>query len=146
MGRSYGGSFPLGSTNDLVREHAHRLVAFVFSGVAGVITTFGGTVLLYRDVHLALWFASALSIQTAILVTFTINASVTWRDRRNRGLVQLFLVFEAVSLVGMGINEAGLLTSVDAFHLYYLLGLVIGSGLAAVWNYLANHNVTFAAR
>ena len=28
---------------------------------------------------------------------------------------------------------------------YYLVALVFGSAVAAVWNYLANHNLTFAS-
>ncbi len=111
----------------------------------GLLTTLGATVLLYHLLRLPLWLASAIAIQTAILVTYTLNSYITWRDRRraNAGR-RRFATFEAVSLVGLGINEAVLLTSVDRFHVFYVLALLMGSGVAAVWNYLANHKVTFA--
>lgn len=112
--------------------------------MVGLITTFVGTVILYHHVHLALWLASGLSIQAAILVTYTLNSLVTWRDRRASRRARRFLIFEAVSLVGLGINEAVLLTLVSRFHLYYLVALVFGSAVAAIWNYSANHKVTFA--
>ncbi len=115
-------------------------------GVLGLLTTLGGTVLLYHDLHLALWLASALSIQAAILVTYTLNSYVTWRDRRGGRTARRLVTFEAVSLVGLGINEAVLLTGVDRFHVFYVLALLLGTGLAAVWNYLANHKLTFASQ
>ncbi len=129
----------------MVRRHRRRLPTFLGVGALGLLTTFLGTVLLYRQLHLPLWLASAVAIQTAILVTFSLNSLITWRDRRGRGRGHRFVIFEGVSLVGLGINEAVLLTSVDRFHVFYLLALVLGSGAAAVWNYLANHNVTFAS-
>lgn len=124
--------------------HGRRFPTFLLVGLMGLVTTFVGTVILYHHVHLELWQASAISIQTAILVTYTLNSLVTWRDRRGGSPSRRFLTFEAVSLVGLGINEAVLLTCVSTFHLYYLLGLLFGSAVAAVWNYLANHNLTFA--
>lgn len=126
-------------------RHRRRLPIFLSVGALGLVTTFVGTVLLYHVARLQLWLASGISIQVAILVTFTLNSLVTWRDRRGRSRSQRFLIFEVVSLVGLGINEAILLTSVDHFHVFYLLALLLGSGVAAIWNYLANHKVTFSS-
>jgi putative flippase GtrA len=129
---------------DFLREHGRRFPTFLLVGGFGLVTTFVGTVILYHHVHLYLWLASGISIQLAILVTYTLNSLVTWRDRRGGRRRRRFLVFEAVSLVGLLINEAVLLTCVSQFHIYYLLALLFGSAVAAVWNYLANHNLTFA--
>ncbi len=129
---------------DVLRRHWKRFPTFLSVGVVGLIVTFVGTVILYHHVHLALWLASGISIQLAILVTFTLNSLVTWRDRRGGRRGKRFVTFEAVSLVGLGINEAVLLTCVSRFHLYYLVALLFGSAVAAVWNYLVNHNLTFA--
>jgi dolichol-phosphate mannosyltransferase len=130
---------------EILRRHGKRFPTFLSVGMVGLVTTFVGTVLLYHHAHLALWLASSISIQLAILVTYTLNSLVTWRDRRGGQPGRRFLTFEAVSLVGLGINEAVLLTCVSRFHLYYLVALVFGSAVAAVWNYLANHNLTFAS-
>ncbi|MGA7172154.1 MAG: GtrA family protein [Candidatus Dormiibacterota bacterium] len=129
---------------EILRRHWKRFPTFLSVGVVGLIVTFVGTVLLYHHAHLVLWLASGISIQLAILVTYTLNSRVTWRDRRGGPRRRRFLTFEAVSLVGLGINEAVLLTCVSRFHLYYLVALVFGSAVAAVWNYLANHKLTFA--
>jgi putative flippase GtrA len=134
----------LSEVQNLLRDHGRRFPTFLLVGGLGLVTTFVGTVILYHHVHLYLWLASGISIQLAILVTFTLNSLVTWRDRRGGGRRRRFLVFEGVSLVGLLINEGVLLTCVSRFHMYYLVALVFGSAVAAVWNYLANHNLTFA--
>ncbi|MGH7692485.1 MAG: GtrA family protein [Candidatus Dormibacteria bacterium] len=134
----------LGSIQELLRRHRKRFPTFLSVGMVGLATTFIGTVVLYHHLHLDLWLASAVSIQLAILVTYTLNSMVTWRDRPGARRARRFLTFEGVSLVGLAINEGVLLTSVSRLHLYYLVGLLFGSAVAAVWNYLANHNLTFA--
>jgi putative flippase GtrA len=135
---------PVPDLQELIRRHGRRFPIFLGVGVLGLITTFAGTVLLYHGLHLPLWLGSAIAIQLAILVTYTLNSLVTWRDRRWGSRRQQVLTFEAVSLVGMGINEAVLLTSVDHLHVYYLLALLFSTGVASIWNYLANNNITFA--
>ncbi len=134
----------VGEAQKVLRRHSKRFPTFLSVGMVGLVTTFVGTVILYHHVHLPLWLASGLSIQAAILVTYTLNSLITWRDRRGGHKGRRFATFEAVSLVGLGINEAILLTCVSRFHLYYLVALVFGSAVAAVWNYIANHKVTFA--
>ena len=129
---------------EILRRHGKRFPTFLSVGLVGLVVTFVGTVILYHHVFLPLWLASGISIQLAILTTYTLNSLVTWRDRRGGPRLRRFLTFEAVSLVGLGINEAVLLTCVSRFHLYYLVALVFGSAVAAVWNYLVNHNLTFS--
>ncbi|MGH7640287.1 MAG: GtrA family protein [Candidatus Dormibacteria bacterium] len=138
--------FSAPAIEDLIRRHRRRFPIFLSVGLMGLVTTFVGTVVLYHHFHLQLWLASAISIQIAILVTYTLNSRLTWRDRPGSRQTQRFLTFEGVSLVGLAINEGVLLTSVTHLHLYYLVGLVLGSAVAAVWNYLANHKLTFAAQ
>ena len=134
----------LGPADELVREHAQRVVLFGFVGLVGAATTIFGTALLYHHLFLLpLWLASGIAIQTAIAVTFTLNSLLTWRDRQTDNIRRRAVTFEAVSLVGLAIQEAALLIGTDRLHLFYLLALTIGIGLAAIWNYLVNNKVTF---
>ncbi len=146
MGRLYElTDIRLGPADELVREHGQRVALFCFVGLVGAATTIGGTALLYHHLFfLPLWLASGVSIQTAILVTFTLNSLLTWRDRGTDSLRRRAVTFEAVSLVGLAIQEGALLAGVGALHIFYLLALVVGIGLAAIWNYLVNNSVTFA--
>lgn len=128
----------------IARALPARVVAFGTAGVLGLGTQLGGTTLLYGRLHLPLWLGSALAIQAAILVTFTVNSQVTWRDRRAAGgRARRFATFEAVSLVGLGLNEAVLLLMATVVGLHYLVASLCGAASASCWNYLANDRVTF---
>ncbi|HVA21665.1 MAG TPA: GtrA family protein [Candidatus Micrarchaeia archaeon] len=128
------------------RTHPTRLAAFVTAGLLGLGTQLGATALLYGRLHLPLWLGSGLAIQTAILVTFTVNSRITWRDRAGGSAgPRRFLTFEAVSLVGLGLNEAVLLTAATVLGLHYLVASLCGAASASLWNYLANDRVTFRA-
>ncbi|MHB1638932.1 MAG: GtrA family protein [Candidatus Dormibacteria bacterium] len=145
MGKLYDLSeMRFGPADGMVREHGQRVVLFGFVGLVGAATTIVGTALLYHHIFLLpLWLASGIAIQTAIAVTFTLNSLLTWRDRETESLWRRAATFEAVSLVGLAIQEAALLIGTDEVHVFYLLALTVGIGLAAIWNYLVNNRVTF---
>lgn len=145
MGKLYDLSeMSFGPADGLVREHGQRVVLFSFVGLVGAATTILGTALLYHHLFfLPLWLASGIAIQTAIGVTFTLNSLLTWRDRETENLWRRAITFEAVSVVGLAIQETALLVGTDKLHLFYLVALTVGIGLAAIWNYLVNNRVTF---
>ena len=127
--------------------HAARFTTFVAVGVCGLATQLGMTALLYGRLHVPLWLGAALAIQTAIMVNFTANSLVTWRDRAGgRSRRRRFLAFEAVSLVGLAVNEAVLLTVVTVVGVHYLVAVLCGAASASLWNYAANSRFTFPAR
>ncbi|HUY98632.1 MAG TPA: GtrA family protein [Verrucomicrobiae bacterium] len=63
------------------RGHPARFMTFVGVGFCGLATQLGITALLYGRLRVPLWLGAALAIQTAIMVNFTANSLVTWRDR-----------------------------------------------------------------
>jgi putative flippase GtrA len=103
----------------------------------------GGTALLYGQLHIALWLAAALAIQAAIVVNFTFNSLITWRDRtETRSRLHRLLSYEGVSLVGSGINEGALLTAVGAASFHHLFAVLCGAAAASTWNHVANGRAT----
>ena len=123
--------------------HYRRFATFLAVGAAGVVVANGGLVILHEKAHLPVLAAAAAAWQLAILVTFTLNATITWRGAHGRPLLTRFGVFELISIVGLGIYLATIAIAQDAFGLHYVIGGVGGSGVAAIWNYAANHRFTF---
>jgi putative flippase GtrA len=109
-----------------------------------VVVANGGLAMLREMAHLSVYLAATLAWQAAIFVTFTLNSVITWRGQKHRSLSGQFLFFEAVSLVGLLIYLATIAVVHGGMHLHYLLGGLAGSGVAAIWNYAANHRLTFA--
>lgn len=127
----------------VANTHYRRFAMFLVVGAVGVVVANGGLVLLHEKAHLPVLVAAALSWQAAILVTFTLNSSVTWRGAHGRPLLTRFGVFEMISIVGLGIYLATIAVAQDLLGLHYVIGGIGGSGVAAIWNYAANHRFTF---
>jgi dolichol-phosphate mannosyltransferase len=123
--------------------HYRRFATFLVVGAAGVVVANGGLVILHEKAAIPVLAAAALAWQAAILVTFTLNSTVTWRGAHGRPLLTRFGVFELISVVGLGIYLATIAVAQDVFGLHYAIGGVAGSGVAALWNYAANHRFTF---
>ncbi|HUY61410.1 MAG TPA: GtrA family protein, partial [Candidatus Dormibacteraeota bacterium] len=76
-----------------VRRHSARFPIFLGVGLCGLATTVVLTALLYRHANLPLWLASTIAIQTAIVVTFTLNSLITWRGHGTRSTRQRAVLF-----------------------------------------------------
>ena len=127
----------------VANSHYRRFAMFLLVGAVGVVVANGGLVLLHEKAHLPVFVAAALSWQAAILVTFTLNSTVTWRGAHGRPMMARFGVFELISIVGLGIYLATIAVAQGVFGLHYAIGGIAGSGIAAIWNYAANHRFTF---
>lgn len=127
----------------LLLGHYRRFIVFLGVGLVGVVIANGGLVAIRELGHLNVFVAGTISWQAAIFVTFSLNAAITWRGASGRALPSRFAAFEVVSLIGLGIYLGTIAVVHNGLHLHYVLGGLAGSGIAALWNYTANHVFTF---
>jgi putative flippase GtrA len=135
---------PPGALARVAQRHYRRFATFLGVGAFGVVVANGGLALLRELAHLSVYLSATLAWQAAILVTFTLNSLITWRGHKHRSLGGQFVFFEAVSLVGLLIYLVTIAVVHSGIGLHYLIGGLAGSGVAAIWNYAANHRLTFA--
>jgi dolichol-phosphate mannosyltransferase len=124
-----------------------RFVKFCLVGASGVLVNEGLLWILTRFAGLLLAPASVISIEASIISNFTLNNFFTFSDRRLTGAPNFLLrlgKFNAVSLIGLGINIGVLLLLTNVFHLHYLLANLIGIAIAMLWNYLVNLGYTWS--
>jgi dolichol-phosphate mannosyltransferase len=114
---------------------ARRFLKFAYTGLQGVVVNTALLWLLHRQ-GLPYLLAGALAIEVAILHNFVLNslwtfrgrgAGTTWRTR--------LLRFQAVSLVGLGINLGTLAALHGGLGLGLLVSHVTGIALAAAYNF-----------
>ena len=118
-----------------------RFLKFCLVGASGVVVNEGLLWILHHFTGLPLALSSGISVETSIITNFTLNDFFTFPDRRKAGIgsfLNRLLRFNAVSLVGLGINIGLLLLLTNVFHLYYLLSNLVGIAIAMLWNYAVN--------
>ncbi len=128
----------------LLLSRLARPLRFAIVGASGVVVN---TIVLWslaRGMHVAVWLASVLATEAAIVTNFLLNDRWTFRaSRGNDTSVRRFLRFNGVSLGGMAITVGvlSLLTSLTPMHL--LIANMLAICVAMVWNYVANSRWTW---
>lgn len=119
-----------------------RFQKFVVVGAIGLVVNQVMLYLLVSVAAVALPLASPVSIVLSMIVTFSLNELWTWHDRgRGRVLSRAFL-YGTINSGGLVINAAVLLFLHDQ-GMHYLLANLIGAGLAAIWNFGLNNQITW---
>jgi dolichol-phosphate mannosyltransferase len=118
----------------------HRFLRFCAVGAVGAVLNL---VVLYALTESEVFYllSRVIAIEAAVLLSFLLNRSWTFRDRGTAGLRSMFTALyrdHAVRFVGIVLNLAILWLLTSTFGLYYLTSQVIGIGVVMLWNYGGN--------
>lgn len=122
-----------------------RFVKYAAVGLSGVAVQYGTFYLLWRHV-VDVEVGTALAIATAACSNYLINNWWTFSDRLHRGareLVRGMVLFGAISGGGALINQAVTWYLHDRHSLDLALTMAVGIGVATVWNYFLNLDLTW---
>lgn len=122
---------------------AHRFQKFLVVGAIGLAVNQGFLFLFHDVFHLTLTFASPVAIFLSMVVTFALNEHWTWHDRGTGPVLHRMGMYFPINLVGLLINFGVLWLLVHEFDVHYLIANLFGAGIAAIWNFLVNHHVTW---
>lgn len=124
-----------------------RLMKFGIVGVSGVVVNQGMLMLLREITPFSLEVRSPIAIEVAIISNFILNNYWTWKDRKvdsKVGIAFRFLMFNLSSGgTAFFFNYLPLLFMVHTMHLHEDMSNIIGIVLAAGFNFLISHFITF---
>jgi putative flippase GtrA len=133
----------------LLRDLIPELAKFGAVGAIGAVIDLGGASLLYGVYHVGPLTAKAVSILTAMVITYLGNRFWTFRHRVNAGWLKQISLFVLLNGVGLVIAEAVIaLTSYgldEKSNLAYTMASVVGTGLATIFRYLTYKRWVFLA-
>lgn len=123
-----------------------RFLKYCLVGASGVLVNEGLLWVLKELAKLPLALSSGISIEASIISNFILNDSFTFADRRATeagSFLRRFGQFNAVCIVGLGINLGLTLSLTYLFNLHYLISNLIGIAVATLWNYRVNRGWTW---
>jgi dolichol-phosphate mannosyltransferase len=130
-------------------KELRRFVKYCLVGATGVLVNMGVLALLVRA-GMAYLQAGAVAGETAIGTNFLLNEFWSFADRarQHSGIIPRLLRFFRFNLfcaggAGIALFTLWLLTNYGGVH--YLLSNLVGIGVATVWNYGMNANLTWAS-
>ena len=123
-----------------------RFLLFSLVGISGVFVHFTVLSVLYKLLHVAFTASQATATIVAMTSNYALNNSLTYRDRRHRGMGWLggLLTFYAICGFGVigNVGVAGFLFERQGWALAAAAGALVGT----VWNYAATRAVTWRSR
>ena len=122
---------------------AHEKVRFIVIGGIGFVVNFLGLALFFDFLHAPIVAAQIISVELAVLVTFTGNNAWAFRGHDNIPIIRKLWRYHASSVVGMTLTSLVTIMLVDLVSLYYGLALVLGAITGLLWNYTAYKRFVF---
>jgi len=123
-----------------------RFVLFAAVGASGVAIHLAVLTLAYRGLQAPFAWAQAAATMVAMTSNYALNNSITYRDRRHRGLGWLRGLLSFYAVCGLGVvANVGVATALFA-HQGWLPAAAAGALVGTLWNYLANSALTWKAR
>ena len=116
-----------------------KLIAqFLKFGIVGVVATlvdFGVLVLLKEVFGVDVMWASAASFAVSVIANYVLSMLFVFKGGKV-GKVAEFVIFVALSLGGLGINQGIMWLGTEVLHLYYLLVKVTALFVVPVYNFV----------
>jgi dolichol-phosphate mannosyltransferase len=122
---------------------AQRFRRFLIVGAAGLLVNQASLAFLHDIVGIAVVMASPVAILLSMLVTFMLNEHWTWHDRGTGRVLSRAMTYVPINLGGLLINWGILFYLNEQHGVHYLAANLIGAGVAAIWNFLLNHAITW---
>ena len=120
-----------------------KIVRFAVVGLAGAAIDFGFTYLFKEILKVNKFVSNAIGFTMAATFCFFLNKYWTYQSQSPLAWKE-YLIFIAVSLVGLGINSLVLYLLNEKAKMNFYWGKCFAIAVAAVWNFLANLWITFA--
>ena len=130
-------------------QYPQRLKRFILVGSSAFVVNAALLVLFVEalgfDGPLMKNIANFAAMEISIFYNFLISRMWTWKDapkKRQGRLVVQFIAFNFAALAGVMIRIASFAV-MESWHIHYLLNLTIGSGMAAVFDFVLYDRLIF---
>ncbi|MBQ2966604.1 MAG: GtrA family protein [Clostridia bacterium] len=112
-----------------------QLVKFGIVGVIAACTDVGVLVVLKECLHIDVLLASAISFSVSVTVNYILSMTFVFKSK-NQSKLKEFLVFVALSIGGLGLNQLILWIGVRFTQVYYLIIKFLAMVIVPVYNFI----------
>lgn len=122
------------------RDYKKLLVQFIKFSIVGVLAfciDYGLFLLLTYAFGMYYIAASTLSFIASTIFNFLASMRYVFEGRENQTRTQQFVIFFALSLVGLGLNQLILWICVDQIGWYAWFGKLVATAVVMVFNFIS---------
>jgi putative flippase GtrA len=120
-----------------------KFIKFCAVGGSGLIIDFGLTYMCKEKIRINRYLANTIGFITAATSNYILNRIWTF-ESLNRNIVNEYISFIIVSIIGLLINTGTLWILHGKMKYNFYLSKIGAVGVAIFWNFFANYQYTFS--
>ncbi|MDR3706178.1 MAG: GtrA family protein [Paludibacteraceae bacterium] len=132
---------------DIVKEKTDstlvQLIRYTFVGGFSFLVDVGVLVFFTEVIHLHYLLSAGISFLFGLLVNYLLSVKWVFNARMVENKYLEFLLFLAIGLIGLGLNELFLWMLTDLAHVYYLISKILTAVVVYLWNFFARKILLF---
>jgi putative flippase GtrA len=121
-----------------------QFVRYVLAGGVGFLVDAGSLFVLTEYLNVYYLISAALAFPLGLATLYAISIRWVFDKRRVKHRWLEFGIFSVIGLVGLGLNELGILAFTEVVGFHYLLSKVFTTGLVFIWNFSARKFILFS--
>jgi putative flippase GtrA len=119
-----------------------QFIKFCVVGASGTIIDFGLTYIFKEKLRVNKYISNSIGFISAATSNYILNRIWSF-ENHNPAIGQQYMLFMAISLLGLGINNGVIFLLTKKFHLNFYLSKVVATGVVTLWNFVMNYLFTF---
>lgn len=124
----------------------HQFLRYVVVGGIAFAVDFGSLYLLTELAGIHYLVSALIAFVLGLIVNYLLSKSWVFDRRSMNDAATEFLVFAAIGVVGLGLNEMILWILSGKMHIHYMAGKAVSAGIVLVWNFGARRRALFSSR
>ena len=120
-----------------MRKLLEQFVKFGVVGVFATVIDFGVLVALTEWLGVDPVISAAISFTASVLFNYAASMRYVFQRREDMTRGKELLIFVALSVAGLGINEALMWLGVNVAHLNYVLVKLLATAVVMLWNFFS---------
>lgn len=125
-----------------MKELVKKFFLYGFGGGIAFLITFFTTYFLTEKLYIYYLNSAILGYILGILFNFSFQAYITFKTK-NILFFDRLIKFSSFQILSLTIYSLLLLTFAEIFKIYYLISLILSSGIVYIFNFLLSKNFVF---
>ncbi len=110
------------------------IMRYLFAGGLAFATNLSLLFIFAHYFHLWYLAASTLAFIVSVVVSFTVQKYITFRDKTTERVHHQAMMYLAIALFNVTANGVFMYSFVDLAHIPYMIAQVFSAGIIAVWS------------
>ncbi len=120
-----------------------QFVRYFFVGGAAFIVDYGLLVILTELFNFHYLLSATISFIAGLVVNYLISISWIFKNSKLSNTILEFLIYGAIGVVGLLLNNVLLYFFTDIIHIHYMISKLITAALVMIWNFFGRRIILF---